>query len=421
MSSEEYFEESRIKKATIEGIERVPSGRIIDRVPGGGLYTEEARQRRIEYLFEKTGTELREVAQMRFSADQLRNNCESLVGSVEIPLGVAGPLIVNGQNAQGHYYAPLATSEGALIASIARGAKVISMAGGVNAAFLGKRMIRAPLFEFKTMPEALLFVRIVNASFVELKAQAESSSRHAVLCSIEPQVSGRSVHVQFIYETGDAAGQNMTTTGTWNAVQWLQKEIAEKHGIHPTAYILEANLSSDKKVTYQSFIRGRGSRVVADCLLPASLVRRVLRVAPQQLVRGYRQLASGALSAGMVGMNVNIANALAAIFTATGQDIASVHESSIGQLFVELSDDDSIYASLVLPSLLIGTVGGGTGLPEQQECLKLMGCAGAGKSAAFAEVIAGFCLALELSTLSALAADEFASAHERLGRNRPKP
>ncbi|WP_277760831.1 hydroxymethylglutaryl-CoA reductase [Pseudomonas sp. A34-9] len=411
MSEEEYFEESRPNKSIIK---------VTERVPGGGLYTEEARQRRIDYLFERTGITLTEVARMGFSADQVRNNCESLVGSVEIPLGVAGPLIVNGQNARGLYYAPLATSEGALIASIARGAKVISMAGGVNAAFLGKRMIRAPLFEFKTMTEALLFTRIVKESFVELKSLAESSSRHAVLCSIEPQVSGRTVHVQFVYETGDAAGQNMTTTCTWNAVQWLQKKIAEKHDIHPTAYVIEANFSSDKKVTYQSYIQGRGSRVVADCLLPSSMVRRFLKVTSPQLARGYRHLASGALSAGMVGMNINVANAVAAIFTATGQDIASVHESSIGQLFVELNEDDSIYAALILPSLLIGTVGGGTGLPQQHECLQLMGCAGPGKSAAFAEVIAGFCLALELSTLSALAADEFANAHERLGRNRPR-
>jgi hydroxymethylglutaryl-CoA reductase (NADPH) len=397
-----------------------PAFKRMERLPGGGLYTEEARQRRIGYLFEKTGTDLGKVAQMRFHIDQLQNNCESLVGSVEIPLGVAGPLIINGQNARGSYYAPLATSEGALIASISRGAKIISMSGGVNAAFLGKRMIRAPLFEFKTMAEALLFSTFVSECFTELKAQAESHSRHATLCAIEPLLSGRAVHVQFIYETGDAAGQNMTTTCTWNAVKWLKKEFNDRRGIHPTTYIIEANLSSDKKVTYQSFIRGRGSRVVADCTIPASTLRRVLRVTPQQLVRGHRHLASGALSAGMVGMNVNIANAVAAIFTATGQDIASVHESSIGHLSIEMNDDESVYASLVLPSLLIGTVGGGTGLPEQQECLQLMGCAGAGKAPAFAEIIAGFCLALELSTLSALVSDEFATAHERLGRNRPK-
>lgn len=390
-----------------------------DRVPGGGLYTEEARQRRIEYLLEKTGASLCNVSKMEFSAEQLRNNCENLVGSVEIPLGVAGPLLINGLNTNGPYYAPLATTEGALIASVARGAKAISMAGGANAAFLGKRLVRAPLFEFRTMAEALLFTQIVTESFAELKSLAESSSRHAVLCCIEPLVNGRTVHVRFIYETGDAAGQNMTTTCTWNAVQWLQKHIAEKHGIRPTAYVIEANLSGDKKVTYQSYILGRGCRVVADCLLPSSIVRRVLRVTPQQLARGYKYLASGALSAGMVGMNINIANVIAAIFIATGQDIASVHESSVGQLNLELNEDDSVYASLTLPCLLTGTVGGGTGLPQQQECLKLMGCAGAGKMAAFTEVIAGFCLALELSTLSALAADEFANAHERLGRNRP--
>lgn len=395
-----------------------PNGK--DRVPNGGLYTEAARQKRINYLFEKTGVQLNEVAKLGFSAEQVRNNCENLVGSVEIPLGVAGPLLINGLNAHGDYYAPLATSEGALIASVARGAKAISMAGGANAAFLGKRMIRAPLFEFRTMAETLLFTRVVTESFTELKAQVERSSHHAVLCCTEPLINGRMVHIQFIYETGDAAGQNMTTICTWNAVQWLKKKFAEEHGIHPVASVIEANLSGDKKVTYQSYTQGRGSRVVADCLLPAPIVRKVLKVTPQNLVRGYKHLSSGALSAGMLGMNINIANVIAAIFTATGQDIASVHESSVGQLHLELNCDDSIYASLVLPSLLIGTIGGGTGLPQQQECLQLMKCAGTGKMAIFAEVIAGFCLALELSTLSALSADEFASAHDRLGRNRPQ-
>ncbi|GGM29152.1 hydroxymethylglutaryl-CoA reductase (NADPH) [Pseudomonas asuensis] len=331
--------------------------RTIERVPGGGLYTEEARQRRLEYLNEKTSVKLTNIEQIGFNVDHVRNNCESLIGSVEVPVGVAGPLLINGRFAKGKHYAPLATSEGALIASIARGATALTMAGGANAAFIGKRMIRAPLFEFNSLETALIFAQLVNDSFADIKVQAESSSRYAVLKSIEPQVNGRCVHVQFIYETGDAAGQNMTTTATWNAVQWLKHKIAEC-GLVLRNYLIEANLSNDKKVTYQSFIRGRGSRVAVDCLLPGSVVRRILKVDPQQLVSSYRHLASGALCSGMVGINVNISNAIAAIFTATGQDIASVHESSIGHLHLEMDDQDAVYTSLTLPSLVIGTVGG---------------------------------------------------------------
>lgn len=408
-------------KSALDNPERNGSvGKKLCRIPGGSSSTEDVRQKRISYLIEKTGCELGKMSNIGFSSEQVCNNCESLVGSVEIPVGVAGPLLVNGAFASGSYYAPLATTEGALIASISRGAMAISLSGGANSAFIEKRMIRAPSFEFETLAAALAFVGIVNASFSELKSQAEYHSRHAKLCAIEPHVNGRIVHVQFVYITGDAAGQNMTTTCTWNAVQWLKKELETKYDIRLKAYMIDANLSNDKKVTYQSFVRGRGSRVVADCLLPENIVRRVLKVSPQQLFRGFKHVSSGAVSAGMIGFNINIANVIAAIFAATGQDIASVHESSIGQFHLELTEDNSVYASLVLPSLVIGTVGGGTALPKQQECLQLIGCAGAGKSEAFAEVIACFCLGLDLSTLSAIAADEFADAHERLGRNRPQ-
>ncbi|MBD2527702.1 hypothetical protein H6G86_36380 [Nostoc sp. FACHB-133] len=221
--------------------------------------------------------------------------------------------------------------------------------------------------------------------------------------------------MHFVYDSADAAGQNMTTGCTWQACHWIMDQISKTFGIKVNRFIIESNLSNDKKVTYNNFMFGRGTRVVAECKLSGKVTKRILNVTPDQLVRGYHSLAAGGVASGMIGVNINIANMVAAIFTATGQDIGSVHESSVGHLTMDLVDNgEAVYASLVLPSLLIGTVGGGTRLPHQREALQMIGCDGTGKSPCLAEIICGFALALDLSTLSALVADEFAAAHHPL-------
>lgn len=389
------------------------------RIPAKGEYSESARQERLSFLRNQTGATLEHVGTIGFPSERVIHNTEALVGSVEVPLGVAGPLRVNGLYAQGDFYAPLATTEGALIASINRGAIALSQAGGVNAAFVGHRMMRVPSFELATLHEALMFRLFVLGQLTELQAQVEPLTRHGQLISVEPQMIGRLVHVHFVYETGDAAGQNMVTSVTWVLAQWLRAAFHAQTGRTVKSFLIESNLSSDKKASFLSFIQGRGSRVIADCVLPETVVRQVLHISPNDFVRGYQRGVSGAIAAGMLGVNFNIANALAAFFTATGQDIASVHESAVGHLHVENDESGGLYAALVLPSLLIGTVGGGSGLTQQRECLELMGCAGEGGKPRLAEIIAGFCLGLELSLAAALASDEFASAHEKLGRNRP--
>lgn len=389
------------------------------RIPAKGEYTETARQERLAFLRRQTGAGLEQITAIGFESERVRHNTEALIGSVEIPIGVAGPLKINGLFAKGFFYAPLATTEGALVASVSRGATALTLAGGANAAFLGQRMMRVPSFELDTLGDALHFSAFAVGQLSVLQALVKTLSRHGQLVSLEPQVMGRIVHVHCVYETGDAAGQNMTTTCTWQLVQKLRMDFEQYCGKAIRNYFIESNLSSDKKASFQSLIRGRGVRVVADCVLPGDVVRKVLHTTPQNLIRCYQRGASGAIAAGTLGFNMNIANVLAALFTATGQDIACVHESAIGYLNLEQTDDDNLYAALVLPSLAIGTVGGGTGLPQQQECLELLGCVGQGSKSKLAEILAGFCLALDLSTLSAVASDEFANAHERLGRNRP--
>nr|VFJ91245.1 MAG: 3-hydroxy-3-methylglutaryl-coenzyme A reductase [Candidatus Kentron sp. H]VFJ92329.1 MAG: 3-hydroxy-3-methylglutaryl-coenzyme A reductase [Candidatus Kentron sp. H]VFJ98952.1 MAG: 3-hydroxy-3-methylglutaryl-coenzyme A reductase [Candidatus Kentron sp. H] len=392
----------------------------LPKIPGRGQYHEEARKSRLDFIRPQISGSLEQVAQHSFEPKKLVGNIESFIGSVEIPVGVAGPLFVKGQHIENPVYIPMATTEGALVTAAIRGATVVSRSGGVTARVLGQRMIRVPLFTLTNLNEALLFAHWIKNHYQEIKEQTLKYSNHAELVSLKPEIIGRFVHVHFIYETSDAAGQNMTTTCTWHACLWIEKRIKAFPKIQIKNFIIEANLSNDKKVTYQSFIDGRGIRAIAECQLPFKVVERLLKVTPEQLVKAYQGFVNGSIAAGMVGVNINVANMIAAIFVACGQDIACVHESAIGQLYLELTEDNrSVYASLLLPSLIIGTVGGGTALPRQKECLEMMGCDGPGKVRRLAEIIVAASLALDLSTLAAIAGGQFALSHEKLGRNRP--
>jgi hydroxymethylglutaryl-CoA reductase (NADPH) len=390
----------------------------LPKIPARGIYTEDARLERIDFIERSSGVTLDEIKTTTLQARKLTGNIENFLSSVEVPVGVAGPLLFRGQKARGMVYAPLATTEGALVASATRGATALSRSGGVTTRVVAQRMMRVPLFVLSDMHGAMMFVNWIRDHVPEIREQTRQVSRHARLVSVEPTILGNMVHLHFLYETGDAAGQNMTTTCTWQACQWLMKQMRHFNDIQFENFIIEANMSGDKKVNFQSFIDGRGTRVTAEAYLSRDAIERTLKVTPEQLIRSNQGFMAGSVQVGMVGYNINIANIIAAMFTATGQDIACVHESSIGYLHV-VPADDGIYASLLLPSLIVGTVGGGTGLPRQNEFLQMIDCAGPGKMGRLAEIIAGFCLALDLSTLSAIAGGQFAAAHEKLGRNRP--
>lgn len=391
----------------------------LPKIPARGLYTEEARQERLAFAREHSGAELTHIAKTTLDPRKMVSNIEGMIGSVEIPLGVAGPLHITGTHANGLYYAPLATSEGALVASATRGATAISSSGGVRAQVLEQRMLRVPMFELNDLNTALFFADWLRDHADDIAAQTRRYSNFANLRSLRPQVVGRAVHLHFVYETGDAAGQNMTTTCTWQACQWIIEQMQYFPEVEFKNFLIESNLSNDKKVTMQSYLLGRGIRVMAETLLSAEACRGVLKVEPAVLVRAFHHTQAGGIAAGMVGNNINVANVIAAMFTATGQDIACVHESSLAQLHMELTDNGDLYAAMTLPGLVIGTVGGGTNLPQQRECLELLQCAGQGNAHKLAEIIASFCLALDISTLAAVASDQFARAHEKLGRNRP--
>lgn len=409
----------RLRMQAAEAGQVVYDDQTLPRIPARGLYTEEARQQRLAFARESTGARLEEVAHTRLDPRRLVSNIEAFIGSVEIPVGLAGPLHIRGVHANGLFLAPLATTEGALVASATRGATALSRAGGVTTRVLGQRMMRVPMFAFESMQKALFFADWVKDHQAVLAAEVRKYSNYANLVHVAAQAMGRTVHVHFIYETGDAAGQNMTTTCTWQACQWILKQVQRFEGLRVVNFLVEANLSNDKKVTYQTFLRGRGVRVMAEAVLSDEVCRKTLKLSARQLVTAYQHVLSGSVASGMVGMNINVANVVAAMFTALGQDIACVHESALAHLHMELTEEGHAYCTMTLPSLVIGTVGGGTNLPQQRECLELIQCAGPGKAHKLAEVIAAWCLALDISTLSAVAADHFARAHERLGRNRP--
>ena len=388
------------------------------RIPGRGHYSEEARLERLEFARGLCGEELQSLESTNFDAEKLTGNIENFVGSVELPVGLAGPLWFNGDNVKGLVYAPLGTSEGALVASCTRGATAISKSGGVRTRVLRQRMMRVPSFELTNTEAAMKFRAWVLDHVEEIREQTRLVSRHARLTEVVPNQVGKRINVTFGYQTGDAAGQNMTTVCTWKACQWIMDEMKHFPDIVFENFYIEGSNSGDKKVNFQSFLLGRGTHVTAECFIDNETCRQILKCEPKVLAAGLNDAMAGSVGIGMMGFNINIANVIAAIFTATGQDIACVHECSIGQ-FRGQAQEDGLSASMELPALIVGTVGGGTSLANQRDYLSLIGCAGPRRAGRLAEIIAGFCLALDLSTSSAIASGQFASAHDRLGRNRP--
>jgi len=340
------------------------------------------------------------------------HNIENLIGTVKLPVGLAGPLRVNGMFAQGDYYIPLATSEAALVASYSRGAVLISKAGGCSSMLLSEGVSRAPAFAFANIIEAGEFVRWAVQQVDTFKSIAETTSRHAKLSDMRVTVEGNHVYLGFEYLTGDAAGQNMVTIATDAVVQ----HIAQHSPTKPQYFFVEGNLSGDKKASALSFLSVRGKKVSAEVTLPEKLVRAVLHTTPKQMVDYWRMSAIGGVLSGTIGVQGHYANGLAALYIACGQDAACVSESAVGVTRMEVTDNNELYASVTLPNLIVGTVGGGTKLPSQKACLDIMGLAGHGHARAFAEVCASLALAGELSIIGALTAGHFTSAHQRLAR-----
>ena len=377
-------------------------------------YTAAAARRRLAFLTETTGVTPEHLGRYFFDPAMLDGNIENFIGVAQVPVGIAGPLLVDGEHARGTFYVPLATTEGALVASYSRGMKLLYAAGGVRTTVVAEAMQRAPAFGFDSAREARAFGDWLTANFADIKAAAEASTHVGRLHDIEQYPASRYLFLRFDYTTGDAAGQNLTGKATLRACDWIR---AHYPGIRE--FYLEANLATDKKSSQVNMLRTRGKRVVAEATIPASLVRRVMHASPGQMFRARQISNLGGLLAGAGGNANHPANAVAALFAATGQDIANVAESSAALVHTELLADESYYYSITIPALIVATYGGGTGLPTQRECLELLGCYGPGRVRKFAEIVAATVLCGEVSLGAAVVADEWVTAHERFGRNRP--
>lgn len=341
-----------------------------------------------------------------------QRNIENFVGTVKVPVGIAGPLRVNGLFAQGDYYVPLATTEAALVASYNRGAQLMTRAGGCTTLVLSEAVMRAPGFAFTNLQEAGAFVAWAVPQLDQFKTVAATTTRHGELIDMQMTVEGNHVYIRFDFHTGDAAGQNMVTIAT----QAICDYIRENSPVTPNYFFLEANMSGDKKASAQSFLSVRGKKVTAEVTLPKALVRGLLHTSPERMVDYWRMSAMGGVLSGTIGVQGHYANGLAALYIACGQDAACVSESAVGVTRFELTDAADLYACVTLPNLIVGTVGGGTDLPSQRAALELLGLAGANHARAFAEVAAGVTLAGELSIIGALCAGHFARAHQQLAR-----
>lgn len=386
-------------------------------IPGRGLVTSRSTDMRLDFL-ETNNIKTNLISDSKLEFQDIRNNIESYIGSTEIPLGIVGPLLFNDGDKQELTYCSAGTLEGALIASMNRGAKVICKSNGFSAEVKWQKMVRSPMFIFEKESEAVDFKNYIEDSFLAIKKTAETYSNHAKLISINSIQLNNVIHLKFEYHTGDASGQNMTTTCTWHAMLFIVKEFKNATNITPVDFVIEGNGACDKKVSQYNINSGRGIHVVAECCIPEEIINTVLRTTSEKLINCFHPSKKLALKDGMVGYNINVANSIAAIFVATGQDLASIHESSIGILHLE-KRDAHLYIQLTLPNLVVGSIGGGTSLPKQSQALEIMGCYGSGKVNRFAKLIAGFALGLEISTYAAIVSGEFAKAHEKLGRNKP--
>lgn len=371
-----------------------------------------AVQARRDFVLDVTGVRLEHTTHMSYDTELTRGNIEHLIGVTQVPLGIAGPLRINGEHAHGEYLIPLATSEGTLVASYNRGMKVLNASGGVTCTVQDDSMQRAPVFIFDSAREARTFAQWLQQNMAKIAEIAESTTSVGKLQRVETYLAHRFAFCRFDFTTGDAAGQNMVSKATFAATSWIVSERPEiRH------FYLESNFATDKKASLVNVMQTRGKRVTAEAHIPRQVLGQIMRVTPEALVRHSSVANVGAFLSGAVNNGLQSSNGIAALFIACGQDAANVAESSAAVIHSEVADD-GLYVAITLPSLIVATYGGGTSLPAQAECLALLGCNGPGRVNALAEIVAGTVLAGEISLASAISALDWVSAHEQYGRNR---
>jgi hydroxymethylglutaryl-CoA reductase (NADPH) len=378
-------------------------------------FTPEAIATRHNFIAAQTGQALHHVPKTTQDPAQLPGNVENPIGAAQVPIGLAGPLRVDGEHVTGDVYVPLATTEGTLVASYSRGMRIVSAADGVKTTIVERFMQRAPVFHFNDARDARQFGRWLRENLDGVRAAAEATTRSGKLSHIEHYGLSKMHYTRFNFTTGDAAGQNMCGKATDAACKWIMRE----YGATPIRYTLSGAIDTDKKHSQLNTIHSRGARVVAEVVLPRDLLREMTRADTRDVYRMRQVSILGGMHAGTASNGVHAANGLAALFIATGQDAANVAESQASLTYLELRDNGDLYWSVTLPSLIVATYGGGTGLATQRECLEMLDCYGSGKVERLIEIVAATVLAGDISLSTAIAADEWVESHDAHGRNRP--
>ncbi|MCB9916102.1 MAG: 3-hydroxy-3-methylglutaryl-CoA reductase [Planctomycetes bacterium] len=375
-------------------------------------YAARAVDARLELLRTTTGARLAHVAGERVPLAEARGKIEGLIGFAQVPLGVAGPLRVDTSVGAREVYVPFATTEGAMVAAYARGMRLLN-AGGVRARVVRERLTQNPILVYRDARAACAAGETARAAFAELRELVAGTTRHGALVALESDVIGRRLLLSLVFTTGDAIGINMAARATELCCAELARRTV------PEAWYVHGQ-DVEKRANARALVEGRGRSVVVDARVPRETLADLARVTPEQLAAISKTYAVGFAALGTQNHAVQVANGLAAIYLACGQDAAYVTESATGQLDLEVDAAGDLYAALTLPSLLVGTVGGGSGQGTARECLELLGCAGAGHANTFAELVGAALLAGDLSLMAAFCSHEFVQAHETLGRNRPE-
>ncbi|TVS12982.1 MAG: hydroxymethylglutaryl-CoA reductase [Wenzhouxiangella sp.] len=392
--------------------------RAPETVPRNGEddYSENIIKERQRFVAERTGVELEHIPRHSFDPNITRGNIEHFTGVAQVPLGIAGPLLVNGEHARGEFYVPLATTEGTLVASYNRGMRVIRECGGVQCTVVGDNMQRAPVFAFENAAAARRFADWLKNRTETLRQVCTESDRFVTLKYVDYYLASRFCYTRFNFTTGDAAGMNMVGKATFAACNWILQNF---DGAEVKDFFLEANFATDKKASMINLMRTRGKRVTAEMVVRREVLRNIMDADTEQLFTHAKISNIGSMMSGANNNGCHAANGITAIFIATGQDVANVAESSAGILFTELTEDKDLYISITLPALIVATLGGGTGLATQSESLRIMGCEGPGKVMKFAEIVAGTVLAGEISLAAAISSLDWVSSHDQYGRNDP--
>ena len=367
---------------------------------------------RQKLIQDHSGARLTHITKARFGIEKIVSaNCENIIGTTQVPLGIAGPLKIVSHKKK--YYLPLATTEGALVASINRGCKAITLSGGCKTYLENKGTTRGPYLRVKNIAQAKEITAWINQNFLSLQQTSAKSSAHLKLTTFNSQTFGRTLFLRFYFDTSEAMGMNMVTVATSRILEKIQKNFPE------VEYVVSGNFCIDKKPASSHLQQGRGKQVWAEVIVPKNVLQTTLKTTAQKVAavvlnKDYL----GSIASSSLGFNAHVANTVAALFIATGQDPAHVVEASHAVVTAEANPDGSLYFSIFIPALLVGTVGGGTNLPTQKEALQILGFdqVHSGDSEQLAQIIAAAALAGELSLTSAIASNDLTKAHQQLGR-----